>query len=245
MYLDRGGSSVVGLFFEMSGDWPDTLLGGTWKNGDIDASDGTEDRPKTGDLKASLTNHHLSGKWVQADGGEMEPVELDVVPQPRCDGKETWKRFEDPGWAPSFSYPASWHLEKSENIITLTCPDPSEIAYDQHVTINGGSGKPSGFTHLVRCGQTWIYGEACDCSAKGTHACPAAKVRRTRDATVLDVSEREWRNYCAGGGYVSQGEGVDRVVLFGDRWIEIAGSPEVVERLTTTVRVQPPRKSGE
>lgn len=235
MYLDRGGSGVVGLFFDMGGNWDITLLGGAWNNGEIDASDATENHPVTGRLRASLFDNHMVGTWV-ANGNAPEPVELVVIPQPRCDGKEAWKLFDDPAWPASFSYPASWHLEESDDSITLTCPNPSEIAYDQHVTIDRGTGSPQRPTGLIQCGNSWIYGWQCDCDQKDTHACPAAKVNRTKSATVLDVSEHEWRIYCKGGGYVAQGEGEDRLVLFQDQWLEITGSPEIVDHLTGTVK---------
>ena len=31
MYLNRGGSGVVGLFYDTLGDWTPTYLGGEWK----------------------------------------------------------------------------------------------------------------------------------------------------------------------------------------------------------------------
>lgn len=242
MYLDRGGSSVVGLFFNMGGNWENTLLGGTWNHGEIDASDATEEHPATGHLKASLADQHLLGTWVAANSNQTEPVKLAVIPEPRCDGKETWKRFDDPAWSVSFSYPASWRLEESDNSITLTCPNPSEIAYDQHVTIYRGNGSPNGPTDLIQCGNSWIYGSHCDCSQKDAHACPTAKVNRTKPAVVLDVSEQEWRIYCEGGGYVAQGEGENRVILFGEHWLEITapgGTSETMDRLVDSVTLHP------
>ena len=242
MYLDRGGSGVVGLFFDMDGNWENTLLGGTWNNGEIDASDAsdaTENHPSTGRLRASLFDNHMTGTWVAANGDQPEPVELVVIPEPRCDGKDAWKLFDDPAWPASFSYPASWHLEESDDSITLTCPNPSEIAYDQHVTIDRGTGTPQRPTGLILCGNSWTYGWQCDCSQKDSHACPAAKVNRTKAATVLDVSEHEWRIYCKGGGYVAQGEGEDRVVLFRDQWLEITApgnTSKIMDRLVNSVR---------
>src|SRR6185503_10259967 len=59
MYLDRGGSGVVGLFFDIGGTWETTLLGGTWNNGQIDASDATELHVATGHLTASLAKNRL------------------------------------------------------------------------------------------------------------------------------------------------------------------------------------------
>ena len=240
MYLDRGGASVVGLFFDLGADWAITLLGGTWNDGSIDATDATENHPATGQLTATLAGSRMEGQWLPAQSSNPQPVKLHVIPEPHCDGKESWKRYEDPDADASFSYPASWRVENTDDSLTLTCADPSAIAYDQHVVIYGGSGNPSGPTNLLRCSDTWIYGSQCKCTEKGTHACPVAKVSHTRSATVFDVSEHEWRVECLGGGYVGQGEGVDRVLLFGDRWLEITGPPEIVERLTRTVK---PNKS--
>src|SRR5579862_2302467 len=36
MYLDRGGSQVVGLFYYSEGDWEPTALGGDWDGGRVE-----------------------------------------------------------------------------------------------------------------------------------------------------------------------------------------------------------------
>jgi hypothetical protein len=42
MYLNRGGSGVVGLFYEPNGDWKPVLLGGMWKPTGIDLTAGAD-----------------------------------------------------------------------------------------------------------------------------------------------------------------------------------------------------------
>jgi len=239
MYLDRGGSGIVGLFFDIGGNWEATLLGGAWNNGAIDASDAAGDHRATAYLIASLANNHLTGTWTLSSSNQSESVELVTIPEPTCDAKDTWKVFKDPDWPVTFSYPSSWHLEQSDDdSITLTCPNPSEIAFDQHILIHHGTGTPDGPTHLLRCGRSWIYGDGCDCGQPDSHACTAAKIRRVNSATVLDVSEHEHRIYCLEGGYVAAGEGEDRIILLGDQWLEInapVNSSELIHRLVNSV----------
>jgi hypothetical protein len=250
MFLDRGGSTVVGLFFYLSSDWTPTSLGGEWNNGNIEMSDATETHPATGTLKASLAANRLTGTWIAVNSTEPEPVRLVDIPEPRCDGHEKWKRFKDPKWPVSFSYPESWHIEQSGRSATVTCPNPANIAYQDQVTIYAGTGDPDGPpdepTSLLKCGDTWRYGESsCDCSRPDSLVCGTAKITRKHSATILDVSDREWRVYCRNGGYVAQGEGQDRIVLLDGNWIEIIGqgkSSEIVDRLIDTVTA---RKSSQ
>jgi hypothetical protein len=247
MYLDRGGSGVVGLFFDLAGNWDTTLLGGVRKDGHIDASDATENHPSTGELKASLADNRLTGTWTKTNGDEPEPVDLVPIPEPKCDGREKRKRFDDSDWPVSFSYPASWHLENSGDSVTLTCPNPSEIAYDKQVDIYQGLGSPKGPTNLLHCGSAWKYGPNCDCSHKDSSpGCEQARISRRNSMTILDVSSQEWRIYCHGGGYVASGDGEDRIVMRGDRWLEIiapGNSSEFLNRLIDTITMRPPHQS--
>ena len=243
MFLDRGGSAVVGLFFYLSGDWTPTSLGGDWNNGNIEMSDATETHSATGKLKASLADNRLTGTWTAANSTQPEPVRLVANPEPRCDGQEKWKRFDNPKWPVSFSYPESWHIEQSGISATLTCPNPANIAYQDQVTIYAGTGDPDGPpdepTSLLKCGDTWRYGESsCDCRGPDSLVCGTAKITRKQSTTILDVGEREWRIYCRDGGYVAQGEGQDRIVLLHGNWVEIIGqakSSDIVDRLISTV----------
>ena len=134
----------------------------------------------------------------------------------------------------------------SAKSITLTCPNAEDIAYNRHVTIYAGSGTPKGPTDVVQCSGSWRYGEACDCKQGEAGECRAAKISQRKSATVLDVSDREWRVYCQGGGYVAQGEGEDRIVLLSDRWVEITADGDlaaIVDRLIGTVVASAPSQS--
>ena len=112
------------------------------------------------------------------------------------------------------------------------------MAFDQHITIYHGTGAPRGPTNLVQCGKSWIYGYQCGCNEQDSHRCPTAKVSRLNSATVLDVSEQEHRIYCLNGGYVAAGEVEDRVLLLGDRWLEINApndTTEVMKRIVASI----------
>jgi hypothetical protein len=244
MYLDRGGSGVVGLFFDTAA-WQITELGGTWNNGQIDASDEAEDHPATGHLNASLTGNHLVGNWTADTSRNVETVNLATIAEPTCDGKEPWNQFDDPGSPVSFSYPASWRLERDRDGIWLTCPDPSEIAYSQNVLIKMGSGNFQSPPELLQCSDQWIYGTAgskCDCDHPEKQGCHVAKAARSGSATVFDVGDHEWRTYCYRGGYVGQGEGEDRIILLPNGWVEIMAegkSSELINRLVDSVKEVP------
>jgi len=253
MYLDRGGSGVVGLFYEPNGDWKPVLLGGMWKPSRIDLSawdDGAAFEPETsapiGHLQGQLADNVLLGQWMPAGNDHAEPVRLSVVPRASCAGKGKWKRFDNPKWPFSFSYPASWKLvEKKEpwgsSYIRLICPDPEEMAYDTDVTVSEGLGDPSASkqTGLVRCGKEWRYDAGCgdDISQSAFGHIPSQSVRH--GMRILDISDHEWRLYCRNGGYVGQSDGTDLVALQKNGWINITGeggASDIVERIVDTVR---------
>ena len=244
MYLDRGGSGIVGLFFDLA-NWQITELGGTWNNGQIDASDEAENHPATGHLNASPSGNRVIGSWTSEKNDVAAPVDLATIPEPSCDGKEPWKRFDDPQSAVSFAYPGSWHVDRDRDGIWLTCPDPSEIAYSQNVFIKTGSGAFQSPPELLQCKDTWVYGTAgsdCDCDHPDKLGCHTTKAIHSGSATVLDVGDHEWRTYCHDGGYVGQGEGEDRIILLPHSWIEImaAGkSSQLINRLVDSVKESP------
>lgn len=238
MYLDRGGSGVVGLFFDIDGNWQITQFGGTWNNRQIDASSDNEDHHATGHLKASLVDNHLNGKWTGPNGNDPEPVKLALIAEPPCDSKAPWKRFDEPNSPASFAYPALWHLEQDSDGIWLTCPDPSEIAYNLGVTIRMGLGAYKGAPELSQCRDKWLLGSHCDCDHPEKFSCQFANATKHGPATVLDVGDHEWRVYCRDGGYVGQGFGEDRIILLGHSWVEIIAegkSSELIDRLVDSI----------
>jgi hypothetical protein len=253
MYLYRVGSGVVGLFYYAERDWDPILLGGGWKDGAVNLSDETEDHPATGRLQGQVGKMSLGGTWT-SQGERAEPVQLAVVEEPKCDGDGPWKRFDDPKWPVSFSYPATWRVRESSDSVarslTLTCPDPEAMAYNNEVTIWESEGKPGAGVEgaqsgVVMCADGWRYG--CKCS-DDLEACHRAETSRQRDRTILNLDEHEWRVYCRGGGYVAQGDGEDRVVVLQDRWVEFAGaggSSAIVDRLVNSARPPSSAKDGD
>lgn len=242
LYLNRGGSGVVGLFFDMGDNWEVSQFGGTWKDRKIDASDATEDHPASARLEATVGDNRLTGSWTGANN-RPEPVSLVSIPEPKCDGKGDWKRFDESTSRVTFSYPESWNLEQDRDGIRLTCPDPYEIAYNHNMGITMGTGAFKGPADLKKCGDKWVYNSTCDCGRDEGSSCHVAKVTRSGSATILDVSDQEWRVYCRDGGYVGQGDGEDIVVLLPHSWLEIfssSNSSEVVTRLIKTIKERSP-----
>jgi hypothetical protein len=249
MYLDRGGSGVVGLFYEPNDDWKPVLLGGMWKPTGIDLSAGTDSAafdPEAptliGRLQGQLKDNGFLGVWMHGGGEQSEPVRLSVVPKTGCEGKGAWKRFVNPELPFSFSYPASWKLlqekEGGDNYIRLICPDPEKMAYNADIIISEGLGDPQAGTALVRCGKEWRYNADCDDDIKQSafNHIPVQSVRHGMN--ILDISDREWRNYCRNGHYVAQTDGTDLVVLLHNGWINIqkvGEDPDIVGRIVDSL----------
>jgi hypothetical protein len=238
MYLEQGGGVVVGAFYYTESDWTPTILGGhLTASGALDASDKTKMNVETGHLTGRLTDDEFVGQWIAHDQSTRLPAFLKAGAQPRCDGAGAWKRFDDNQWPVTFSYPASWRLETSNDGVKVTCPNPSFMAYESY-DIEFRQGKQSeladlGF-HLIET--KWMHGEDCD---KTPSACSLVPVRRREGMTILSADEHEWRVYCHGNGYVAQGEGHETVLLIGDRWINLRGEgppSELIGRIVATAR---------
>jgi len=211
MHLERGGSGVVGLFYEPNGDWIPVLLGGMWKPSGVDLSAGAsraafdpETAAPIGRLQGQLTGNAFIGQWTPEGRAQSEPVRLSVVPKTGCEGKGAWKRFDSPKWPFSFSYPASWHLVEEHDgtgeSIRLVCPDPEEMAYNSDVTIQQGLGQPADKSRLVRCGNSWRYDADCGEDVKDSLYSHVAVERVRHGLSILDISNHEWRAYCRNGG---------------------------------------------
>ena len=256
MYINRGGSGVVGLFYEPSGDWKLVLLGGMWKASGIDLSAGTDRAafdPETlapiGRLQGQLTGNVFLGQWVPKGGEQAEPVRLSIVPKTGCEGKGAWERFDSPKWPFSFSYPASWKLveekEGRDTYIRLICPNPEEMAYNDDVIVSEGLGDPQAGTDLVRCGTSWRYRAECgdDIKDSASSHIPVQSVRH--GMKMFDISNHEWRSECRDGGYAGQTDGTDLVVLRQNGWISITkvgGDADIVDRIVDTIHAHTPRR---
>lgn len=248
MFLNRGGSGVVGLFYEPGGDWTPILLGGMWKLDSVDLTAGKdiaafdrETQAPIGRLQGKLSNKVLIGKWLPKGSEQAEPVRLSVIPKMGCEAKGAWKHFESQKWPYSFSYPASWKLveEKSgrDSYIRLMCPDPEALAYDADVTIDEGAGDPTEESGVVRCGDSWRFKVDCDEDIKDHASAYSPKESTRHGLKILDISEREWRGSCRSGGYIGQTEGIDQVVLLRDGWFRITGPEDgIVAHIVDTIR---------
>lgn len=134
MYLDRGGKDVVGVFY-YTADWEPFLLGGSWRGDALELHQEDEtcqegNCPDEGVLRGNLTLGRLAGTWNPPHQSKAVLVELKVVPALVCDGKGAWRSFRDSRWPITFAYPASWRLKVTEKSISITCPDPSLMAYE-------------------------------------------------------------------------------------------------------------------
>jgi hypothetical protein len=240
MYLERGGEGVVGVIYDTT-DWAPLMLGGRWiasENGTIEVTARNQREAETGLLKGHLTAGGLVGVWSPQDEQNDVPFRLKAVPQPKCDGNEPWKIFDNANWPVIFSYPRSWHISTGTDSITLTCPDASLMAYEGHeINVTQGAEANNATSDFVQCGDKWIYGY--DCKCKDVTRCKTAPATDREGMTILQGDEREWRAYCRGGGYVGVGHGKRRILTFGDTWIVVEGQgapAELVERLVGTAK---------
>jgi hypothetical protein len=249
MFLNRGGSGVVGLFYEPVGDWTPVLLGGMWKSRGIDLTAGTDSDAyhsltPIGRLQGQLANNVFLGHWTSKGADHSEPVRLSVVPEIGCDGKGEWKTFDSPNWPFSFSYPASWHIKEEKDYIRVMCPDPETMAYSFDVYIAEGVGEPPEESGLVRCGDNWRYGAKCAENVENDPFNPIPKQSVRLGVKILDVSDgHEWRNYCRNGGYIGQGGGTDIFVLSPDGWVEVSGAGDVSDIVAPITRSMRPHTS--
>ncbi len=236
MYLERGGSVVIGAFYDTS-DWLPVILAGRWQSGgEIEAGGQTEEKAGTGVLKARLTAGTLVGTWVPNPLAAPLPVRLATVPRPDCGGSGPWQRFDDNRWPIAFLYPASWHARVTSSRITLTCPDPSLMPY-AGFEIDLARVRPGtlGVLGFVQCGGTWRYGPLCDCA--GSSGCEAPADSEIQGIRVI-VHEGAARTYCRGGGYVAAGSGLLGILLSGDERIQISGQgppSELIRRILGTL----------
>jgi hypothetical protein len=238
MYLDRGGTGVVGLFYAPAGDWTPTFLGGEWSASGIALQAETGNGAPVGHLHMRFVKGTFVGSWTPNGSGHANPVRFASVPQPSCGGGGEWKQFDDRNWPMSFSYPAEWHIRKDGSALHLICPDPQAMASNSGVTIYSGRGEPIGPSKLVHCSDGWEYGPKCGAVHGHSDLFPISLISQQEGKTILNI-EREWRVYCSDGGYVGQGDGEDRVVLLDNDWIEFAGDPDIVDRMVNSVRVTP------
>ena len=239
IYLERGGEAVVGVLYDAA-DWVPLLLGGHWTDGGIVELTGrTEHDTLAGQLRGQLAADGLAGSWTPQGAIQKEPVRLKTVPPMKCDEYQgNWLPFSDPRWPVTFSYPASWRLQADGDAVTLTCPDPSVMAYsDFNIRVTHGSSVKEGEGAFTRCAGQWKYGRQCDCDNLG--ACRDAEISRQNGIAVLAGDEMEWRIYCRNGGYIAQGFGYDRLLLMGSRWVEMSGQgppSELIAEILKTVR---------
>jgi hypothetical protein len=251
MYLHRAGADVVGLFYATDGDWTPTFLGGEWSAKGVTLSGESADEAPKGRLQGQLANGAFIGSWTADSSDHAEPVRAAAMKRPACDGSGVWKRFDDPKWPVSFSYPASWHIEEVpaswrirdvDNELQLICPDPEAMTYNTAVTIYEGKenkDKPIGPWDLVHCAKEWRE-RGCEVYDGSPVLFQVTEVSQQPGRTVLDV-EHEWRVYCSDGGYRGQGDGDDQVVLLPNYWIEFDGAgqgSDLVDRLVKSARVR-------
>ena len=233
MYLNRGGEAVVGAFYDVA-DWVPLILRGRWADDDaIEVTASAAEERQTGKLKGSVSATGLVGTWTPEDGSPAQGVRLQRSSADSCDGNGPWRQFSDARWPITFSYPASWHLEATSDGVSITCPDPSLLVYeDFYIRVTQAAKEDRS---LVQCGKKWYFGE-CDC--KDASDCQEADVN-SRDGMTIVRDEAGGRVYCKGGGYVGLGDGAFVWVVIGRRWVTFSGmgSPsDLIQRILSTVK---------
>jgi hypothetical protein len=117
-------------------------------------------------------------------------------------------------------------LSQTDEGLTLTCPDPAEMFYDFSIWIRQGPLSKIADEGFHLSGNKWTRdSHPCFDEENDLPDCPEpASVTHRGAITVLENSEQEWRVYCTGGGYVALGGGSDKMLVIGDKWVDIIGS---------------------
>jgi hypothetical protein len=246
MHLERGGAVVAGVYY-YTRHWDPLLLRGEWLGeGELRLTEQKPDDTETGRFEGVLGTRGFEGHWISPDGKKRWPVRLRSVPAPGCDGGGPWKTFDDPSWAFTFSYPASWRLTIVKGAAVLTCPDPSPMLFDGSgvVQVEAGAGFSSfeeGEQPFARCRGQWFIADmaSCPCDDLGTLCAPVAP--QLRDGLTVLRGGGSSRTYCRGGSYVGLGWRENHLVLLGDRWVTLAGdatTETVIARMAATVKAR-------
>ena len=242
MYLQQGGTTIIGVYYYTADTpWIPVILGGRLAGNALQASDKDDEAPATGELTGKIIRTGFVGAWTPSGGDHPLSAHLRFEPAPSCKGSGPWKRLDDPTLPITFSYPASWQLSRRKDGITLTCPDPAKMAYDNGVQIWTGGLKDIGRQGFHFKDGKWKYDHAavCDADNDEPHGCADAPVAHQGPFTMLNGDRSEWRMYCARGGYVGQADGNARVLILGERWVEFSGMASDAEmslRILATAR---------
>jgi hypothetical protein len=254
MYLEHGGDVVIGDFYFIDAHWTPVVLGGSWKGSNLNAKEVPDDtqadqHKALGNLSGTFSATGFEGIWTAAGVSSSLSASLHFEPKVDCDHATTWKKFADPRWPITFSYPASWQLVKNPPqlgdhgpSLTITCPDPSAMLdSDGEFVRSGPTLGPSNSTlagdDFERIKGRWMFAHG-DCSGDDASPCTPADATKRGPLTILDGSDHEWRAYCAVGGYLGQTEGEDLTVVVGKRWAEFSGIPDITGRIVDTVRAR-------
>lgn len=243
MYLEQGGPTIIGVYYYTADvPWRPVVLGGSLNGDALEASDQADETPAAGQLTGNLTSTGFVGAWTPK-GSVHLPARLRFEAAPSCKGSGPWKRLNDPTLPITFSYPASWQLSRSTYGITLACPDPAKMAYeDNGVHIRTGALRDVGDRgfHFTNGRWTYDYTAGCDVENDDPHGCADAPVTHRGPITILNGDNREWRMYCAhDGGYIGSGDGNLRLLIVGERWVELSGvvdDAQMVLRIVATAR---------
>ena len=229
-YMERDGNVSIAAFYYTDSTWTPVLLGGSWSNGLVEVSEKAidpDDAGHTGRLSGHLTSAGFSGSWNPSGDAPSFPVRLHLTPRLSCNGSGPWKPLDDPRLPVTFSYPASWQIGKyqhgfgpHEDNFTLTCPDPSAMFYEEGLNVVTGTLKDIADRGFHLANGKWFDDQSSGCMESSGCAAPTTQ---HGIITVLDGDDTEWRISCARHGYVAQGDGHDRMLILGDRWVELFG----------------------
>jgi hypothetical protein len=109
--------------------------------------------------------------------------------------------------------------------LNLICPDAAGMFYDSSIEISQGTLSKIADEGFHLSGGKWMHDSRfCDAEANNPHGCiEAAVVGHRGPITILNDADHEWRVYCTGGGYVAQGDGEGKMLVIGDKWVDIQG----------------------
>jgi len=187
--------------------------------------DPKDDGPKPR-FDLEVTRSGATGTWTSPDG-ETVPVRLRRVPKPAPfkSAIRQPRRFDDPRWPVTLTYPAGWRLDVSDSELRLRSPDPFDVLFENELSCTQGTGVPAvpepdeppvEFVWPFFRGRSgWLvnvsgYGECED------DRCEPAKVEQSRGASIVRGNSG-YRSY-GPWGYMGAADRESHLILAGDRW---------------------------
>jgi len=175
----------------------------------------------------NLSRSGAVGTWISADRKRTLRVSLRRVPKPAAFkvAISQARRFADPRWPITLSYPAGWKLEVTQSDLKLRSPDPEDMLFDNELSCARGNGLPARpgpgkppvpFKWPFFVGPSgWLVETGSDeCT---TDTCEVPATRESEGATFVrhDIGYRMYGPW----GYMGAADKAIHLIVVGQAWV--------------------------